>query len=141
MNKMKTFAPWLLAATALVSVASPVMAQDFGPRDQRGPDSDHRDDRRGDSRDDDRGPRRDDRRGDDRRDARDDGRRDDGRREWRRGDRYEGPRYVVDDYRRYDLPPPPDGRHRWIRNGDGDFILVAIATGVITDLLLGGRGR
>ncbi|MEE7545694.1 RcnB family protein [Xanthomonas sp. Kuri4-1] len=124
MKKTSKFIPWLFAATAFVSVATPALAQDYGP-DDRGPDRDHRDDRpRDDGPQDDRGPRGDD------------------LRQWQRGDRYEGPRYVVDDYRRYDLPPPPDRGHRWIRDRDGNFILVAIATGVITDLLLGGgHGR
>jgi Ni/Co efflux regulator RcnB len=58
---------------------------------------------------------------------------------YHRGDRIEvvylQPRYYVPDYRVYHLAPPPPG-HRWIRYPDGRFILVAIATGVITDILL-----
>lgn len=120
MNTKKSFA-WLLFGVASLSVATPLFAQEY-PRD------------------DDRGPPR---------DPRDEGPRDDGPRdhrpgpegEWRRGDRYDGPRYVVDDYRRYDLPPPPDDRHRWVRDRNGDFVLIAITTGIITDLLLGGHHR
>jgi Ni/Co efflux regulator RcnB len=121
MNTKKSVA-WLLFGVASLSVAAPVFAQDYRDDDDRGSHRDHRDD--------DGGPRR---------DHRDDGPHDRGRgpdREWHRGDRYDGPRYVVDDYRRYDLPPPPDRRHRWVRDRNGDFVLIAITTGIIADLLL-----
>jgi Ni/Co efflux regulator RcnB len=48
---------------------------------------------------------------------------------------YRGTRYVVYDWRRYDLREPPRG-YRWVRSDNGDYLLVAIATGVIVDLLL-----
>jgi Ni/Co efflux regulator RcnB len=48
---------------------------------------------------------------------------------------YRGTRYVVTDWRRYDLREPPRG-YRWVRSDSGDYLLVAIATGVIVDLLL-----
>ena len=58
---------------------------------------------------------------------------------WNKGDRvdvvYLQPRYYVEDYRVYHLAPPPPG-HRWIRDPDGRYILVAIATGIIADILL-----
>ncbi|WP_426689360.1 RcnB family protein [Rhodanobacter ginsengiterrae] len=44
-------------------------------------------------------------------------------------------RYVVTDWRRDRLREPPRGYH-WVRSDNGDFLLVAIATGVIADLLL-----
>jgi Ni/Co efflux regulator RcnB len=44
-------------------------------------------------------------------------------------------RYVVYDWRRDHLREPPRGYH-WVRSDNGDFLLVAIATGVIVDLLL-----
>ncbi len=44
-------------------------------------------------------------------------------------------RYVVTDWRRDRLREPPYG-YRWVRSDNGDFLLVAIATGVIVDLLL-----
>lgn len=44
-------------------------------------------------------------------------------------------RYVVTDWRRDHLREPPRGYH-WVRSDNGDFLLVAIATGVIVDLLL-----
>ncbi len=60
---------------------------------------------------------------------------------WTRGARYYdrgyGPTYVVSDYRYYGLRPPPYG-YRWRRDDRGDFLLVAIATGIIVDLVLNG---
>jgi Ni/Co efflux regulator RcnB len=57
---------------------------------------------------------------------------------FRRGDRapvvYLQPRYYVNDWRGYRLPPPPRG-YRWVRPDDGRFLLVAITTGVIADML------
>ena len=44
-------------------------------------------------------------------------------------------RYVVTDWRRDRLREPPRGYH-WVRSDNGDFLLVAIASGVIIDLLL-----
>lgn len=44
-------------------------------------------------------------------------------------------RYVVTDWHRDHLRPPPRGYH-WVRSDNGDFLLVAIATGAIIDLLL-----
>jgi Ni/Co efflux regulator RcnB len=55
-----------------------------------------------------------------------------------RGDRlpneYRGNRYVVDDWHGHGLRAPPRGYH-WVQTG-GDYVLVAIATGVILELLL-----
>ncbi|MCA8143492.1 RcnB family protein [Burkholderia multivorans] len=57
----------------------------------------------------------------------------------RRGGRvpqdYRGRKYVVDDWRRHHLQPPPSG-YPWLQI-DGDFVLVAITTGVITSILSG----
>src|SRR5574337_615909 len=44
-------------------------------------------------------------------------------------------RYVVTDWRRDRLREPPRG-YRWVRSDSGDFLLVAITTGVIVDLIL-----
>jgi Ni/Co efflux regulator RcnB len=56
-----------------------------------------------------------------------------------RGDRlpaeYRHRHYVVNDWRGYNLSAPPRG-YQWVQSG-GDFVLVAIATGVILQLLLG----
>lgn len=55
-----------------------------------------------------------------------------------RGDRLpyndRGRQYVVDDWHGHGLRSPPRGYH-WVQSG-GDYVLVAIATGVILDLLL-----
>jgi Ni/Co efflux regulator RcnB len=55
-----------------------------------------------------------------------------------RGDRLpyndRGRQYVVDDWRGHGLRSPPRGYH-WVQSG-GDYVLVAIATGVILELLL-----
>jgi len=55
-----------------------------------------------------------------------------------RGDRlpmeYRHRQYVVSDWRGHHLSAPPRGYH-WVQSG-GDYLLVAIATGVILQLLL-----
>lgn len=53
---------------------------------------------------------------------------------WARGERYYGPVYVVNDYRYYRLRPPPYG-YRWVRD-DGGYLLVAVGTGIILDMVL-----
>ncbi len=53
---------------------------------------------------------------------------------WERGHRYYGPTYVVRNYGYYRLRPPPRGYH-WVR-ADNDYLLVAIATGIILDVAL-----
>jgi len=59
---------------------------------------------------------------------------------WARGGRYYdrgyGPTYVVRDYYDYGLRAPPRGYY-WRRSDAGDFLLVAITTGIIADLILG----
>ncbi|WDM69650.1 RcnB family protein [Xanthomonas cucurbitae] len=54
---------------------------------------------------------------------------------WARGQRYHGPVYVINDYDRYDLRRPPYG-YRWQRDDRGNLLRVAIATGIIADLVL-----
>jgi len=60
---------------------------------------------------------------------------------WARGRHYGhsgyAPTYVVHDYGPYGLRHPPRGHH-WRRSDAGDFLLVAIATGIIADVI---RGR
>jgi len=57
---------------------------------------------------------------------------------FRRGDRlpqqYRSRQYVVDDWRGHRLSAPPRG-YRWVQVG-GDYVLAAIATGVIASLIL-----
>lgn len=58
---------------------------------------------------------------------------------WRRGGYYYGrgyaPTYVVNDWGNYGLYAPPSGYY-WRRSDAGDFLLVAITTGIITHLIL-----
>jgi Ni/Co efflux regulator RcnB len=58
--------------------------------------------------------------------------------QFRRGDRlppqYRHRNYVVDDWRGHHLSAPPRGYH-WVQVGS-DYVLVAIATGIIIQLLL-----
>jgi Ni/Co efflux regulator RcnB len=58
---------------------------------------------------------------------------------WARGHRYYGPGYgrtsVVNDYNNYGLRRPPGGYY-CRRSDAGDYLLVAIATGIIADLIL-----
>jgi len=77
--------------------------------------------------------------------GRDDDRHDNGRhlgwdKHYGRGDRlperYRVREYYVDDYYRYHLHEPRPG-YRWVRGDDGQFVLIAIATGIITDIVLG----
>ena len=49
---------------------------------------------------------------------------------------YRGPRYVVHDWRAHRLHQPPRG-YQWVQYG-GDYMLVAIASGVITQLIING---
>jgi Ni/Co efflux regulator RcnB len=57
---------------------------------------------------------------------------------WRRGgripDEYRSRQYVVNDWHRHGLRQPPRG-YEWVQVG-GDYVLVAIASGIIAQLLL-----
>jgi Ni/Co efflux regulator RcnB len=61
------------------------------------------------------------------------------RHEFHRGDRlsseYRYRQYVVDDYRVHHLSAPPRGYH-WVQTG-ADYVLVAIASGIIAQIVLG----
>jgi Ni/Co efflux regulator RcnB len=58
---------------------------------------------------------------------------------WQRGNRmapeYRTQHYVVNDWRAHRLSAPPRG-YQWVQNG-GDYVLVAIASGVIASVVLG----
>lgn len=58
--------------------------------------------------------------------------------QFHRGERlpieYRNRTYVVDDWRAHQLSAPPRGYH-WVQVG-GDYVLVAIATGIILQLML-----
>jgi Ni/Co efflux regulator RcnB len=47
---------------------------------------------------------------------------------------YRGSHYVVTDWRHSHLRQPPRGYH-WVRSDNGDFLLVAITTGVIASII------
>jgi Ni/Co efflux regulator RcnB len=130
-------------ATLLLSSAA-AMARDHG-KDKHDRYNDDRygyDDRR-DRDDDDRYDRR-------YEDRRYDGRRHEGRRHdngrhlgqikhgYRRGMHapvvYLQPRYYVTDYRRYHLAAPPRG-YRWVRPADDRYLLVEVASGLISQAL------
>jgi len=130
----------IVAATLALSSVGSAFAQDRFQQ-QRGPDRDSRFEQR-DQRP---GP---DGRGFDRRGDRQDFR--DGRHvdrrgfpapraEWRRGGRvpteYRGRNYVVNDWRGHHLNAPPRG-YQWMGVG-GDYVLAAIATGLIAQIIAG----
>lgn len=58
--------------------------------------------------------------------------------EWHRGGRipleYRNRQYVVNDWRSHRLAAPPRG-YEWVQVG-GDYVMVAIATGIIAQLLI-----
>ncbi|MDY7578210.1 RcnB family protein [Herbaspirillum sp. RTI4] len=140
--KNKIIVSALIAAT--LCTGNLAFAQDNGRRNdqheqQRGDDrggndrrNDHDDRDHRDNRDDHRGPQgRPDFRGDERGAGPDHA--------FRRGNRlppqYRERQYVVDDWRGHRLSAPPRGYH-WVQTG-GDYVLVAIGTGIIMQLLLG----
>jgi len=153
---MSTLLAALLSAAGASSFAQDRYHGDRRDDSRYGQRDNDRGDRRVDSRDDRRGDDRrgDDQRGDNRRDgyqARGGGRHGDagygGDRRWdgagpnhdiRRGgrlpSRYRNHQYVVDNWRDHHLRPPPRGYH-WVQTG-GDYVLAAIATGVIADLII-----
>ena len=61
--------------------------------------------------------------------------------EWRRGHHvppeYRHRQYVVSNWRAHHLAPPPRG-YQWIQVGS-DYVLAAIATGIIANLILNSR--
>ena len=125
-----------LVALSLVASGGLALAQ---RNDDRGPENHDRVDERKDVRQDDRR----DVRQDDRRDGRQDERREERgagpQHAFHKGGRLPGeylkPQYVVSDWRGHHLSAPPRG-YQWVQTG-GDFVLAAIATGVILNLVLG----
>ncbi len=59
--------------------------------------------------------------------------------QWHHGDYYHGNRYVVGDWQHYRLRQPPYG-YEWVQDGD-QFVLIAIATGIITDVILNAMNQ
>ena len=137
----------LLAATPGLALSQGRSQERERDRDQRQQQDQRRDQRN--ERDRDR-----DNRNDNRNDSRNDNRQQpqrwsDGRGGWdergagpghnfHRGERlpvyYQSRQYVVEDWRGHRLSAPPRGYH-WVQTG-GDYVLVAIATGIILQLLL-----
>ena len=163
MNTKRLF-QGIACAVLAFAVTAPVLARDDRGHDRgRSHHYDRRDDRRDwrDDRRDDRHDRRDQRQA--YRHGYHDGRRDDRRYDRRYDDRqyyapprvvyrpaphyhrwavgqryrdyYRGPVYVVNDYGHYHVRRPPRGYH-WVRDDRGNLLMVAIATGIIADLLL-----
>lgn len=137
------------AALALCMAAGGTFAQDRrGPGPvERGPQGSHAQDHRGD-RYDHRGDRYDRRGGPGYRGERQDyrqGREMDRRgfphprAEWRKGGRvpteFRGRNYVVNDWRSHRLQAPPRGQ-QWVSVG-GDYVLAAVATGIIMQIIAG----
>ncbi len=127
-----------VAALAMSLAAGSALAQDRRGDDQRpgGGRYEQRDDHRGD-----RGPHAGYRGDQDFRDGRQFDRRGfpQPHSEWRRGGRvpteYRGRNYVVNDWRAYRLQQPPRG-YQWVGVG-GDYVLAAIATGLIAQIIAG----
>jgi Ni/Co efflux regulator RcnB len=120
--KMLTKLVFCLAAAGTIA---PAFA--FDPPQNYNHRDDHRDDHH-DNRHDDRHDRHDDR---------NDHRGPPAHARWERGHRYDGRVYVVNDYRTRHLREPPRGYH-WVRAEDNtsEFLLVAIATGIIADIAM-----
>ncbi|MCD2519215.1 RcnB family protein [Massilia sp. G4R7] len=138
-----------IIASALITLTLAASGSALAQRGDHGHDRDNRyghsqyDGRRDYDRHDDRRGYDNDRRGGDRYyDARnfrrDDYRGGGPRHDLRRGHRlsheYRGNRYVVSDWRARHLSAPPRGHH-WVRAGN-DYVLAAIATGLIAQVLL-----
>jgi len=133
--KNKSIVSSLLAATLAFGALPVVYAQDHGP-DQR--------DQRGDPRDQPRQHGPDNRGGPDRhapqvRDDHREGRGAGPNHRFHRGDRlppeYRNRQYVVNNWRDHHLNAPPRGYH-WVQTGN-DYVLVAVTTGVILQMILG----
>jgi len=127
----------------MLAASAPVFAQHNDRHDRRDDRGDHRDDRRDDrgNRDNNRGnygnygnDRHDDRR-DDRHARRGAGPRHDLYRGNRLPGGYHHKQYVVDNWRSHRLSAPPRGYH-WVQVGN-DYVLAAVATGIIASVLLG----
>ncbi|MDL5367627.1 RcnB family protein [Xanthomonas sp. NCPPB 2654] len=139
---MKRIIGSVLALSLLASGGAFAAGQDGRDRDHGPPQdrNDHRDDRGPQQarHDDDRDDHRDNRH-DDRRDDRHDNGRHEGWRNHKRGERlalgHRGDR--VSDYRKHGLRAPPRG-HEW-RRVDNQYVLIAVATGIITSVIANSR--
>jgi Ni/Co efflux regulator RcnB len=147
MNSHKIVATIAAAALALGSIGALAQPRENQRNQNRGDDRGHQ---RADPRDQQRGGEREGN-GQGRREENRENYRQDNREGNRAGNRGAGPdhsfyrggrlpsqfrsnRYVVEDWRGHHLNAPPRGYH-WVQTG-GDYVLVAIATGIIASILL-----
>ena len=59
--------------------------------------------------------------------------------QWHHGDHYNGSRYVINNFGYYNLQQPPYG-YEWVQDGD-QFVLIAIASGIITDIIVNSTNQ
>lgn len=129
--KSKIFISTVMALS--LSAGGLAFGQDYGNRNDRDHDNQGRNDQMQHGND---------RRGNDHRNNNFDARRDERgagpEHQFHRGERlppeYRNNQYVVDDWRGHHLNAPPRGYH-WVQTG-GDYVLAAIGTGIILQLLL-----
>ncbi len=57
-----------------------------------------------------------------------------GEHQWHHGDRYTGDRREINNWGYYHLNPPPAG-YEWVQDGS-QFVLIAVASGIIADVIL-----
>lgn len=57
--------------------------------------------------------------------------------QWHQGDHYQGNRYAVNNWQHYHLRPPPPG-YQWVQDG-GQFVMIAVASGVIADIIVNSQ--
>jgi hypothetical protein len=57
--------------------------------------------------------------------------------QWHQGEHYHGDRYAVHNWQHYHLRPPPPG-YEWVQDG-GQFVMIAVATGIIADIIVNSQ--
>ena len=123
-----------MIASALIALSIAASGSALAQRGNDNHDRNDRNDRNEHGQQHDNDGRHDDARKFRRDDSRGGGPRHDLRRGQRLSQEYRDNRYVVNDWKARHLNAPPRGQH-WVRAGN-DYVLAAIATGVITQILL-----
>ena len=123
-----------LIVSALIALSIAASGSALAQRGNDNHDRNDRNDRNEHSQQHDNDGRHDDARKFKRDDSRGGGPRHDLRRGQRLSQEYRDNRYVVSDWKARHLNAPPRGQH-WVRAGN-DYVLAAIATGMITQILL-----
>ena len=123
-----------IIASALIAISIAASGSALAQRGNDNHDRNDRNDRNEHGQQHDNDGRHDDARKFRRDDSRGGGPRHDLRRGQRLSQEYRDNRYVVNDWKARHLNAPPRGQH-WVRAGN-DYVLAAIATGVITQILL-----